>query len=353
MASRLTTRAGNGTPGYGGDGGPAASALLNWPRDVALDAGGALHIADTNNHRIRRIAADGIIATVAGVGSGGHSGDGGPALSAQLAAPRGIAVGADGSVYVGDTENHCVRRIDPHGCMSTIAGTGAPGYGGDGGPAVAAQLSWPGAMAVGGDGSVYVADSGNHRIRRVSRDGVITTIAGTGAAGYDGDGGPAACAALSAPRGLALGPDGGLYIGDTENHRVRRVALDGTISTVAGSGGEGYGGDGRAAVEAQLSVPRGVAVGPDASLFIADCGNSVIRQVKSDGTIITIAGNGSEGYIGDGGLAIQAQLSDPHGVVVSREGIVYTAEPRSSCVRVIWDDELPWVSSQQCGRKIE
>lgn len=339
MAFRISTRVGNGTPGYSGDGGPAENALVNWPRDVALDADGSLYITDTNNHRIRRVGTNGIITRVAGTGSSGYSGDGGPALCAQLAAPRGIAIGADGYLYVSDTENHCVRRIDPDGRITAIAGTGAPGYGGDGGPAVAAQLSWPSAIAVGGDGSIYVADTGNHRIRWVSRGGVINTRAGTGDAGYDGDGRPGACARLSAPRGLAVGPDGSLYIGDTENHRVRRVALDGAISTVAGNGQAGYSGEAGAAVEAELSFPRGVAVGPDGSLFIADCGNSVIRQVRPDGTIVTIAGKGSEGYTGDGGSATQAQLADPHGVVVSREGIVYTAEPRNSCIREIREAE--------------
>jgi streptogramin lyase len=340
MAFRITTRAGNGTPGYDGDGGPAENALLNWPRDVALDGGGALYITDTNNHRIRTVAADGIIATVAGSGSNGPSGDGGPALSAKLAGPRGLAVSADGSLYVGDTENHCVRRIDRSGRISTIAGTGRPGYSGDGGPAAAGQLSWPSAIAIGGEGSVYVADTGNHRVRRIAPNGAISTFAGTGVSGYDGDGRPAAQTSLSAPRGLATGPDGSLYVGDSENHRVRRAAPDGIISTLAGNGDGGYGGDGGPAVKAQLSFPRGVAVGPDGSLVIADCGNSVIRQLRPDGTILTIAGTGSEGYTGDGGPALQAQLADPHGVVVSGKGIIYTAEPRSSCVRVIWNNDV-------------
>jgi len=340
MIYRITTRAGNGTAGYRGDGGPAERALLNWPRDVALDAAGVLYIADTLNHRIRRIDTGGVITTVAGTGSNGYSGDGGPAISAQLAAPRGVAVAADGGLYLSDTENHCVRRINPDGRIQTVAGTGAPGYGGDDGPAADAQLSWPAGMAVGADGSVYVADSGNDRIRRLRPDGRIGTVAGTGDVGYNGDGRPAVCAWLSCPRGVAVGPDGSLYVGDTENHRVRKVSLDGIICTVAGTGDEGRDGDGGPAASARLSAPRGLAVDLDGRLFIADCDNSLVRQVTPDGIITTIAGNGTEGYSGDGGPATEAQLADPHGIAVSRDGTIYTAEPRNSCVRKAWRTRL-------------
>jgi DNA-binding beta-propeller fold protein YncE len=336
MAFRIATLAGNGAAGYGGDGRPAERALLNWPRDVALDAGGVLYIADTLNHRVRRIDIEGIITTVVGTGSNGYSGDGGPAISAQLAAPRGVAVAADGCLYVSDTENHCVRRIGPDGRIDTIAGTGTPGSGGDGGRAADAQLSWPSVIAIGRDGSAYVADSGNHRIRLIGPDGRITAVAGTGEAGCSGDGGPAADARLSGPRGLAVSPDGGLFVADTGNHRVRKVSLDGMICTVAGTGDEGREGDGGPATGARLSAPRGLAVGPDGRLFIADCDNSLVRQVTPDGMIVTVAGNGTEGYSGDGGPAISAQLADPHGIVVSKDGTIYTAEPRSSCVRKIW-----------------
>jgi sugar lactone lactonase YvrE len=336
MIYRIATRAGNGTPAYSGDGGPAESALLSWPRDVALDAAGILYVADTLNHRIRRIDINGVITTVAGTGSNGYSGDGGPAISAQLAAPRGVAVAADGCLYLSDTENHCVRRISPDGRIQTVAGAGEPGYGGDDGPAAEAQLSWPAGIAVGADGSVYVADSGNDRIRRLRPDGRIGTVAGTGDVGYNGDGRPAVCAWLSCPRGVAVGPDGSLYLGDTENHRVRRITPDGMIITIAGNGTEGCSGDGGPATSARLSAPRGVAVALDGGIFIADCGNSLVRQVTPDGMIITIAGSGTEGYSGDGGPATSAQLADPHGIVVSKDGTIYTAEPRSSCVRKIW-----------------
>jgi len=336
MGFRIATLAGNGTAGCGGDGGPVERALLNWPRDVALDAGGVLYIADTLNHRVRRIDIEGIITTVVGTGSNGYSGDGGPAISAQLAAPRGVAVAADGCLYVSDTENHCVRRIGPDGCIDTIAGTGTPGSGGDGGRAADAQLSWPSAIAVGRDGSVYVADSGNHRVRRIGPDGRVTAVVGTDESGCSGDGGPAADARLSGPRGLAVSPDGNLYVGDTGNHRVRKVSLDGMICTVAGTGDEGREGDGGPATGARLSAPRGLAVGPDGELVIADCGNSLIRQVTPDGMIVTLAGNGTEGYSGDGGPATSAQLADPHGIIVSKDRTIYAAEPRNSCVRKSW-----------------
>jgi sugar lactone lactonase YvrE len=339
MIYRIAARAGNGTPGYGGDGGPAESALLNWPRDIALDAAGVLYIADTLNHRIRRIDPNGVIATVAGIGSSGHSGDGGPASLARLAAPRGVAVAADGGLYVSDTENHCIRRISLDGRIQTVAGTGEPGHGGDDGPAAEARLSWPAGMAVGADGSVYVADSGNDRIRQIGPDGRIDTMSGTGDAGYNGDDRPAACAWLSCPRGVALGPDGSLYVGDTENHRVRRITPEGMIYTAAGTGDQGYSGDGGPATAARLSAPRGVAMNSAGGLFIADCDNSVIRLVHPDGMITTIAGNGIEGHSGDGGPATEAQLADPHGLVLGDDGALYTAEPRSSCVRKLWPAE--------------
>lgn len=335
MRWHIETWAGTGIPGYHGDGEPAEQARLNWPRDVAVDASGALYIADTLNHRIRRVGPDGVITTVAGVGQCGHSGDGGPAIGARLAAPRGVAVAPDGSVYVSDTENHCVRRITPDGIIHTVAGTCQAGDGGDDGPAVRAQLSWPAGIAIAPDGSVYVADSGNDRIRRLHLDGSISTVAGTGRAAWEGDGGPAVAASLSCPRGVTVGPDGTLWIGDTENHRVRRISPEGFIHTAAGTGEPGYAGDNGPAAAARLRGPRGLAAAPDGSLFIADCDNSVIRLLTPAGLIIAIAGTGKEGCSGDGGPALAARLADPHGIALAPGGSLYLAEPRSSRVRVL------------------
>jgi len=332
----ITTAAGNGTPGYSGDGGPAPKAQLNWPRDMAVGEDGSLYIADTNNHCIRKVSPEGTISTVVGTGTSGYSGDRGRAASAQLNRPRDVEAGADGSLYIADTDNHCVRKVTPDGVIHTLAGLGASGYRGDGGPATSAQLAWPQDVAVGADGCLYIADVGNHRIRKVALDGTIRTVAGTGVWGYGGDGGPATRAQLARPRGVFVDADGSVFVGDTENHRIRKVTPEGTITTVAGNGSEGYSGDGDLAIRAQLAWPRGVVMDAEGSLFIADCGNSVIRKVAPDGTIGTVAGTGTEGYSGDGGPATRAELADPHGIVLGADGSLYIGEPRNHCIRKVW-----------------
>lgn len=332
----ITTVAGIGIPGYSRDGGPASRAQLNWPRDMAMGADGSLYVADTNNHRIRKVDPGGTIHTVAGNGTPGYSGDGEQAARAQLNAPRDVEVGADESLYIADTGNHCIRQVSTNGTINTLAGTGTCGYGGDDGPAIRAQLAWAQDVAVGPDGSLYIADTGNHCIRRVTLDGTINTVVGTGVWGHGGDGGPATRAQLARPRGVWVDVDGCLYIGDTETHRVRKVAPNGTITTVAGNGTGGYGGDGGPATCAKLAWPRGVVVDADGCLFVADCGNSVIRKVVLDGRIATVAGNGTEGYSGDGGPAIRARLADPHGIVTDADGNLYLGEPRNHCIRKVW-----------------
>jgi sugar lactone lactonase YvrE len=283
-----------------------------------------------------RCCPHGIITTAAGNGTPGYSGDGGPATSAQLNMPRDVAVGADGSLYIADTDNHCVRKVIPNGVINTLAGVGTSGYSGDGGPATSAQLAWPQDVAVGTDGGLYIADVGNHRIRRVTLDGIILTVAGTGEWGYMGDGGPAIRAQLARPRGVTVDTEGCLYIGDTENHRVPKVTPNGTLITVAGNGTASYSGDGGPATRAQLAWPRGVVMDAEGCLFIADCGNSVIRKVAQSGTISTVAGNGTEGYSGDGGPATRAELADPHGIVLGADGSLYIGEPRNHCIRKVW-----------------
>jgi streptogramin lyase len=292
----ITTVAGNGTLGYSGDGGPATQAELNIPHGVALGPDGTLYIAD--NVVVRRVAPDGIITTVAGNGTSGYSGDGGPATQAELNSPIGVAVGPDGSLYIADWGNNRIRRVGPDGVITTVAGGG---IGGDGGPATQAALFEPSAVAVGPDGSLYIPD--RNRIRRVGPDGIITTVAGGASQGYSGDGGPATLAELSFPSGVAIGPDGSLYIADG-NNRIRRVGPDGVITTVAGNGTIGFSGDGGPATQAELGTPFGVAVGPDGLLYIADFRNHRIRRVGADGIITTVAGDGTGGFSGDGGPAI-------------------------------------------------
>ena len=230
--------AGTGTPGFSGDDGPATTAQLMGPRGLAVAADGNLYIADFGNHRVRRVGlSSGRITTVAGTGTAGFSGDDGLATAAQLANPTGVAVDAAGNLYIADNGNHRVRRVDPSGVITTVAGTGAQGFSGDRGPAIAAQLNSPVGVAVDTAGSLYIADRGNERVRRVDPSGVIITVAGTGVQGFSGDRGPAIAAQLNTPRDVAVAADGTLYIADYDNHRVRRVDLSsGVITTVAGTG---------------------------------------------------------------------------------------------------------------------
>jgi RHS repeat-associated protein len=271
-------------PGFDGDGGPASSsyALLNQPRDVASAPDGSLYIADYGNSRIRRIDPNGIINTVAGNGAFSYGGDGGPATSAQLNYPAGIALGPDGSLYISDRGNHRIRRVDPNGTITTVVGDGnwCDRSCGDGGPVTSAQLAYPEGIAVGPDGNLYIAEWGSNRVRRVTPNGIVSTVAGNGTAGYSGDGGLATEAMLYGPHSVKVGPDGSLYIAD-ENHVIRYVGPDGVITTIAGDGSYGFGGDGGPATSAQLYSSSGVSVGPDGSVYIADYYNNRIRKVTS------------------------------------------------------------------------
>ena len=284
-AGVITTVAGSGARGFGGDGGPATEAMLGFPFGVAVDGAGNLYIADRDNDRIRKVDAAGVISTVAGNGLLGNSGDGGPATEARLNNLSDVTVDGLGNLYV--ASNHCIRRVDAAGIITTVAGQNArPGHGGgrggDGGAATAAQLYYPASVAVDGVGNLYIADRGNNRIRKVDRAGVITTVAGSGARGFGGDGGPATAAQLDWPRGVALDGLGNLYIADRDNQRIRKVDTAGVITTVAGSSTTGgFGGDGGPAVAAQLNRPYGVAPDGAGNLYIADTSNNRIRRVSA------------------------------------------------------------------------
>jgi uncharacterized protein (TIGR03437 family) len=321
----ISTVAGGGTS-YPGDGGPATSAQLGSPQGVAVDSAGNLYIADNANHRIRKVTPGGIISTVAGNGSGGYSGDFGPAINAQLNFPTGVAVDSAGNLYMADFNNHRIRKVTPSGFISPVAGNQYQGYSGDGGPATNAQLNNPEGIAVDSAGNVYIADYFNQRIRRVTQGGIISTVAGKGNFGYSGDGDPATGAELSFPSGVAVDSAGNLYIADSFNQRIRKVTPAGIISTVAGNGSNGYSGDGGPATSAQLYNPSGVAVDSASNIYIADSLNQRIRKVTPAGIITTVAGNGSGGYSGDGRAATNAQLNVPSGVTVDSNGNLYIAD---------------------------
>jgi len=268
-----------GKPGITGDGGPATSAKLRSPMGVFVDQTGVVYIADTNNHRIRKVALDGKIYLVAGT-SGGFSGDGGLATSAKLRNPQGVFVTSAGVIYIADTGNNRVRIISG-GMIDTFAGNGSPGYSGDGGLATSAKLYNPNSVFVDSSGNVYISDTLNHRIRKVAAGtNIITTVAGNGSAGFSGDGGPATSARLRRPKGIALDSSGSFLIGDSLNSRVRLVlGATGIISTYAGTGTVGYSGDGGPPIYARLSYPYGVAMDSFGSIYIADRNNHVIRKI--------------------------------------------------------------------------
>ncbi|MEV0963164.1 RICIN domain-containing protein [Streptomyces sp. NPDC049910] len=330
----ISTVAGTGVAGPHGDHGPAVSAQLNRPSGIAVDGTGSLYIADYS-HRVRKITSDGRISTVAGTGAAGFGGDGGPAASAQLNYPRGLAVDGADAVYIADGNNHRVRKIMSDGTISTVAGTGAAGFSGDGGPATAARLHTPLSVAVDSTGNLYIADYGNHRIRKITTDGTISTVAGTGAAGFSGDGGPPASARLNNPYAVAVDGAGGLCIADCGNQRVRKITSDGTISTVAGTGSVGFGGDGGPATAARLHTPLSVAVDSTGNLYIADYGNHRIRKITSDGTISTVAGTGAAGFSGDGGPPASAQLNNPFGLAVDCVDTLFIADHANNRVRKV------------------
>jgi sugar lactone lactonase YvrE len=330
----ITSVAGNGTQGYAGDSGPATGAELNYPIGVAFDASGNLYIADAENNRVCKVDRAGVITTVAGNGAPGYNGDPGPAIWAELNYPMGLAVDTAGNLYIADTQNNRVRKVDRDGVITTVAGTGAQGYSSDG-PAVSAELNQPTDVAVDSAGNIYIADNQNFCIRRVDADGVITTVAGNGTQGYGGDGGPATGAELDYPTGVAVDSFGALYITDARNNRIRKVDRNGIITTVAGNGTQGYGGDGGLATSAELNYPAGMAFDASGDLYLTDEGNSRIRRVDANGVITTVAGNGTQGYGGDGGPATGAELNFPADLAFDASGNLYIADIKNNRIRKV------------------
>jgi len=322
--TRVETVAGTGARAFSGDGRQAAASALVRPLALAIGPAGEVYIAEGN--RIREVKNDGRIATVAGTGAAGNGGDGGPAAQAQLNVPQGLAVDSAGNVYIADTLNHRVRRVDAAGTIATVAGTGEAGYVGDGKPGREAQLNLPTGLAIGFGDTLYIADTGNNVVRRLGPDGEIHTVAGTGEAGYRGDAGRAVDAVLHAPGGLAFDGEGNLYIADTLNQRVRRIDVSGQIETVAGTGVSGYLGDGRPGIYAELNLAsnplegmgQSLAVDAQGDLFIADALNQRVRRLDLRGVITTMA-----------------QMRTPLGLAVDTQGRVYVADAEDNRVRRI------------------
>jgi uncharacterized protein (TIGR03437 family) len=293
-----------------------------------------LYIADTANNVVRRASFGGSIANFAGTGTAGSNGDGSAAASAQLNGPQGLAVDSAGILYIADTQNHRVRKVAANGAISTVAGNGTAGFGGDGGSATSAQLNLPFGVAVDAAGNLYIAEFGNNRVRKVSTNGNIGTIAGNGVSGYSGDKGQAASAQLNGPQGVAVDSAGNVYIADTGNNRVRMVAPNGVITTVAGTGAAGVSGDGGLAINALVGNPVGVATDSVGNnVYIAD-GSASVRKLFPSGIITTIAGSGTRGYSGDGGSATNARLNGPSAVATDNQGGgLYVADTLNNAVR--------------------
>ena len=334
--SIITTIAGNGTLGFYGDGSTASSAELNSPQSVAVDNSGNIYITDAGNNRIRKIDTSGIINTIAGNGTAGWSGDGGAATAASLFTPNSIAIDHLGNIYFTDGGNNVIRKINNSGIISTIGGDNYSGFSGDGGPATAAEIANPVGIKVDNIGNIYFCDLNNNRIRKIDTSGIISTIAGTGTAGYNGDDTAAVGAELNTPTGLGIDGAGDIYIADGGNNRVRMVNTSGIISTVAGNGISGYGGEGLVATATELYTPCAVEVDTIGNIYITMGGAGCrIRKVNTLGVITTIAGNGTPGWSGDGGAATVAEINWAWGLAVDQSENVYIADNYNSRVRKV------------------
>jgi len=385
-AGVISTIAGTGIAGFSGDGGQARLAQINAPLGITVDALGDIVFADAGNNRVRKITPAGIISTIAGNGTAGYSGDGGPATDASMNVPWGVVHDAAGNLYIADRTNNVVRKVNTAGIISTYAGNGTQGFCGDGGQATQACLYFPRSLAIDGRGVLYIADGLNRRVRRVKTNGIIDTVAGNGQAGFSGDGGPATQAAIGNPRGVAVA-GGALYISNAGSSRVRSVVLStGVINTFIGSSA-GYDGDNHAPLETMLSLttggivvsssssalvadgvsarvrrlgggvvktmaggfegdsgqaltagmifPQGIAFDPKGNLFVAEFGGHRVRKVDTSGKITTVAGTGVSGYSGDGGPATAAQLNFPQDVIADSAGNLFISDVWNNVIRKV------------------
>ncbi len=351
--SVITTAAGNNTLGYSGDGGPATAAAFDSPAAVVLDYAGNLYISDTGNNVVRRVdGTTNLVTTIAGDGSAGYSGDGGAAAAAELNTPYGLTLDGVGNLYVSDSSNNVIRQVDASTAkITTVAGIGDPGYTGDNDFAVSATLHSPYDLIFNNTGNYFLADYQNSAIRRVEANqlsnlAIINTIAGDGSAGSSADGLLASDSLLDLPSAITIDSAGNLYIADSGNFLVRKIAaLGGGMNTVAGSGAMGSSGDGGAATSAELKNVLGLAVDSAGNLYIADSGNNVLREVNATSQIIrTLAGDGAahtSGYSGDGGVPTSALLSSPEHPALDSAGNLYFADTSNHVIRKIGTDAAP------------
>jgi sugar lactone lactonase YvrE len=330
----ISTIAGNGTAAYRGDGGAATSAELNRPYQIAMDSNGNLYIADSANNRIRKVTPAGVISTVAGDGMLGYSGDGGPAVNAHLWSPYGVAVDSSGNLYIADTDNYRIRKVDSSGVISTVAGTGSNNHSGDGGPATSAAV-YPTLLAFDSNGNLYFTENGAYRIREINTSGIVTTVAGNGIQGSNGDGGLATSAELNDPGGLTVDSNGNLYIAEVgvltgnpaANGRIRQVTPTGFISTVAGAGTGGV----------TLFDPEDIALDSSGNLYIADSNNERILMMPPGrtATVIVAGTTGVSGFSGDGGSATAAKLWGPVSITLDSTGNLYISDYANQRIRKV------------------
>ncbi len=317
--------------------GQAASSRLQNAAAIAYDAAGNLYIADAKAHQVLEATLGGKLLVVAGTGTQGFAGDGGPAISAQFNQPQGVAVGTDGTLYIADTGNQRIRAVNSAGVVSTIAGTGVAEFSGEGGLAPMAALRGPTALALDVEGTLLICDTGNHRLRKISQ-GMITTVAGTGIQGFTGDGGPASAAELDSPSGVSVDSGGRIFVADTHNHRLRVIDASGVITTFAGTGTPGFAGDGGPAAKAQMSSPRGLALDPVGDLLFADAGNQRVRRISTGGSISTVAGSGVEGGSADGMPITGIATGTPRAVAISSFSLPVFADTANATVREVTSD---------------
>jgi uncharacterized protein (TIGR03437 family) len=336
--------AGTGAAGFGGDGGPAVLAALNYPSGLAADSAGNLYIADSLNARVRRVSPQGVITTIAGVGVEGSSGDGGPAAQAQLGSPDGLCLDSAGNLYIADPDQNRVRRVTPDGVIFTFAGDGVSGFSGDGASAIVAHLNSPVALTADRAGNIYIADQANGRIRRVSPTGIITTVAGSGQYGFSGDGGSALKASFADPFGLALDSAGNLYIADFTNHALRRVDLAGRVTTIAGQGASFNFSDGSPAGAAAMFGVADVLADGSSGLLTLEFTGRRISRIQADGGIARFAGVPLAAPWGDGGPAASAVLLDPRGSAFDAAGNLFVADPGDHRLRKIYNGVISSVA---------